>query len=209
MGEIRIVERDYKIFREIERWRVCLGRHIRELAGFGVQRTCDSRLRKLIDAGFITRKKILYGVPSIYSNTSKAKNMAGLPGRSDKIRIEQIGHDIMVLDTAIYIHKATGIPFDAMQTEKQLHMQDGFGVRKHRPDFVFFKGNEKYCVELELSLKAKSRLENNIKDNFMEYDKQIWVVPDRNTKIAQIIKQNIDKYPELIIWELERIKQNG
>jgi DNA-binding Lrp family transcriptional regulator len=62
---LRIMERDKKVMREIDRWRVCLGRHIRELAGFTGERACDRRLRKLIEAGYIERKHILYGVPAI------------------------------------------------------------------------------------------------------------------------------------------------
>lgn len=112
MSEIRLTERDYRIFKEIERWRVVLGRHVKELTGFSGQRACDRRLRKLIDTGFLARKNVLYGVPGIYHNTSKAKNIAGLPGRSDKVRIEQIGHDIMVLDTVIYMNQVKGVPFE-------------------------------------------------------------------------------------------------
>ena len=95
MGEIRLAERDYRIFREIERWRVVLGRHIVVLAEFSGQRACDRRLKRLIEAGFITRKKILYGVPNIYSNTHKTKVLTGLPLRADKIKVEQIGHDLV------------------------------------------------------------------------------------------------------------------
>ena len=136
MSEIRLTERDNKIIKEIERWRICQGRHIKELAGFGNQRTCDKRLQKLIGAEIITRKKILYGVAGIYSNTNKARNIAGIATGESKIKVEQIGHDIAVLDAAIYINKKFGIPFEAMITEKELHSLDGFGVRRHRPDFV-------------------------------------------------------------------------
>ena len=133
---IRIVERDKKIMREIDRWRVCLGRHIRELAGFSGQRACDRRLRKLIEAGYIERKHILYGVPAIYSVTKMGKKLAGIEPSNSKLKIEQIGHDITVLDTAIYLHKGIGILFEDITTEKELHSQDGFGIRKHRPDFI-------------------------------------------------------------------------
>lgn len=57
MESIRIVDRDRLIIREIDRWRVCLGRHIKELAGFTGQRACDRRLRKLINAGYIKKKE--------------------------------------------------------------------------------------------------------------------------------------------------------
>ena len=210
MGEIRIVERDRKIFREVERWRVVLGRHIGALAGFEGQKACDRRLRKLIEAGYLERKKVLYGVPGIYALTYKAKLLVSLPQRQEKIRVEQIVHDIAVLDTAIYFHKTKGIPFEDMATEKQLHQKDGFGTRKHRPDFVIMVNGKSRCVEVELSLKAKSRLEQNILANFMAYDSQIWVAPDRHCKIYQILQDNQQKYANHIhVLELQEVQKKN
>jgi len=70
-SELVVLERDRKIIKEIDRWRVCQGRHIRELTGFSGQRACDRRLRKLVQAGYINKQKILYGVAGIYKVTSK------------------------------------------------------------------------------------------------------------------------------------------
>ena len=208
MGEIRLVERDYQIFKEIDRWRVVLGRQIAKLAGFTGLRACDQRLSKLISAGYIERKKILYGIPSIYSLTNKAKILASLPARSEKIRVEQIPHDIAVLDTAIYFHKVKDVAYGDMITEKQLHSTDGFGVRKHRPDFVITRNEKSICVEVELSLKAKARLEGIIQDNFMQYNHQIWVVPDKACKIYQILKDNQAQYTSIHILELQEVQKN-
>ena len=205
MSEIRIVERDSRIFREVERWRVVLGRHIAVLAGFEGQKACDRRLRKLMEAGYLERKRKLFGVPGIYTITNKAKLLASIPNRQEKQRIEQIPHDIAVLDTALFLHRTKGIPFEAMTTEKQLHQQDGFGMRKHRPDFVITTNGKTSCVEVELSLKAKSRLEQNILANFMAYDFQIWIVPDKHCKIYQILKDNQEKYPNIYILELQEV----
>jgi len=207
MGEIRLMERDYQIFKEIERWRVVLGRQIAELVGFTGLRACDQRLSKLIQAGYLERKKVLYGVPSIYSLTNKAKILASLPMRSEKIRVEQIPHDIAVLDTAIYFHKVKSVPFEDMTTEKQLHSLDGFGVRKHRPDFIITRNGKSICIEAELSLKAKARLESIIQDNFMAYDYQIWVVPDKACKIYQILKDNQTQYTNIHILELQEVQK--
>ena len=90
-----------------------------------------------------------------------------------KIRIEQLVHDIAVLDTAIFFNKRYGIDLETVKTEIELHRQDGFGVRKHRPDFVFTKDDKSICVEVELTLKARDRFERNMKDNFLKYDLQI------------------------------------
>ena len=200
------MERDKKIMREIDRWRVCQGRHIRELVGFEGQRACDRRLRKLTVAGYIKREKILYGVAGIYSNTIRANKIKNLPGVNRKIRVEQIIHDVAVVDTAIFFHKEHGIRYEDIKTEIELHRQDGFGVRKHRPDFTFRDDDKVVCVEVELVLKAKDRFEKNIKDNFLNYDRQIWIVPDLDGKIANILEDSKTAYPNIEILELGEIQ---
>jgi len=204
----RLLDRDRKIIKEIDRWRVCQGRHIRELVGFSGQRACDRRLRKLVQAGYLERKKILYGVAGIYRITAMgAKLENGISDRNSKIRIEQIGHDIAVLDTAIYFHKVHEIAYCNITTEVGLHRKDGFGIRKHRPDFIFKNEGKTTCVEVELALKAKDRFVNIMKDNFMQYDKQIWVVPDKESKIAKTLENNKKYYTNIEIIELNQIQE--
>jgi len=207
MTEIVLLDRDKKIIREIDRWRVVQGRHIKELAGFSGQRSCDRRLRKLVDGGYIKREKILYGVAGIYKNTAKAVKLEGLPNINRKIRIEQIKHDITVLDTVIYFNKNRGIEYENIKSEIELHRQDGFGIRKHRPDFVIIKDDKELCVEVELALKSKERFESIMKDNFLKYEKQIWIVPNLDTKIAKTLENRRPVYNNIEILELSKIKE--
>jgi hypothetical protein len=86
--------------------------------------------------------RLFLSIPS--SNSRKVKRLkgkllAGLPERPESTRVEQIPHDIAVIETAIYLSKTKGIAFKDITTEKQLHQQDGFGVRRHRPDFIYTK----------------------------------------------------------------------
>ncbi len=203
---MRLTDRDYRIMKEIDRWRVCTGRHIKFLSGFSGQRSADRRLKLLIESNYIYRKKYLYGVPSIYFVTSKGKSLINAPKRMDNVKIEKIVHDITVLDTAIYFIHKENLLLNDITTEKQLHQSDGFGVCKHRPDFIFTKNDETNCVEVELSLKAKSRLENIIKDNFMEYDSQFWIIPDTQPKVKQILTDNLIIYTNTEIINLEEVK---
>ena len=85
---MELIERDYRVFREIERWRFCLGRHIQFLAGFSSQRTCDRRLRTLLINGFIEKKIIIYGVPSVYQLTRKSKTLIFANKRHERIRFQ-------------------------------------------------------------------------------------------------------------------------
>ena len=203
---MELVERDFGIFRECERWKFCLSRHIKALAGFSGQRACDRRLRVLIDTGYIQREKIMYGVPGIYKLTHKAKALIGASKRHDKIRVDYTGHDIAVLDTAIYFHKTMGIAFDGITTEKQLHSRDGFSVRKHQPDFTFTHDGKLYCVEVELTMKSLDRLNRNLKANFIAYDVQIWAVSYTNTKLLQILQNKKTQYSNIKILDIRKVR---
>jgi len=62
-------------------------------------------------------------MPSIYLLTRKSKKLIFANQRQDKIRLDQIMHDVTVLDVAICIMKSLGIKAEDMKTEKQLHQQ--------------------------------------------------------------------------------------
>lgn len=205
MEQVKVVERDKLILREVERWRVCGSRHIRFLAGFSGQRATDRRLKILIEAEYLERRKYLYGIPSIYFVTSKGKKLIQSNARLEKVKIEQIVHDMTVLDSAIYFMQKENLSLQDITTEKQLHQSDGFGIRKHRPDFIFTKNDETTCVEVEMTQKSKTRLFNIIKDNFMDYDNQIWIVPDSQTVIYQTLKENQKFYTNIHIMSLKEI----
>jgi len=95
-----------------------------------------------------------------------------------------------------------------MQTEIELHRQDGFSKRKHRPDFIFTKGEKTVCVEVELTLKSTDRFEKNIRDNFLKYDSQVWIVPSLNTRIADILSKNISQYQNIKILQISEVREN-
>ena len=196
-------ERDFKVFREVERWRFCLGRHIQHLAGFPSGRTCDRRLRLLISEGYLTRHMVLYGVPNVYQLTRKSKKLIFANQREDKIRLEQIIHDVTVLDIAICFMKSLELSSTDIKTEKQLHQENGFGTREHHPDFIFTKENKTYCVEVELSLKSKARLEKNIKSNFIKYDIQICVIDENKLKLFHILESYKISYPNIEITNIK------
>ena len=203
---MRLVDRDYQILREIDRWRFCLSRHVKFLAGFGSQSACDRRLKLLREAGLLDRKRIIYGVPSEYYLTYKGKALLGLPHRLDKIKLEQITHDIAVLDTEVYLILKGECVLSDILTEKQLHGLDGFARRRHRPDMVYRTAGKTFCVEVELSPKSRDRFEQNLRSNFQDYDFQRWVVPNTQVKITEMLRQNMTSYPNIITISLEEVE---
>ena len=177
-----------------------------DLCDFTGARATDRRLKILMEAGYIERSKILYGIPSIYKLTHKGKILIGVNKRIEKSYIEKIPHDISVLDTVCFFIRKYGLQSSDVISEKELHCADGFGIRKHKPDFIFEKGNKKYCVEVELTLKSKDRLTYNIKDNYINYDEQIWVVPKEQRQIFKLLRGFQNSYDNIEILFSEVIK---
>ena len=50
-------------------------------------------------------------------------------------------------------------------------------------------------------------MENNIKNNFLDYDKQIWMVPSLESKIARVLKQSKTAYPNIVLLELDEVQE--
>jgi len=153
-----------------------LGRQIKVLCGFTASYPCDRRLRQLIEAGYLSRKKYVYGIPGFYMVTRKAESVVPIRYYEHKIRLDNILHDIAVIDTAIYLMKIWDIGLGDIVTEKELHSKDGYGRRSHQPDFVVKLAGKEIAIEVELTTKSRERFMKNIEDNFMRFETQFWVV---------------------------------
>lgn len=199
------MDRDLKILHEITRWRFLLSRQIRILCGFTSQRACDRRLAKLIEAGYITRKHYIYGVPRLYTVTPKSVKIFALDYFTPHIRIEQIPHDVATVDTGIHLIFHEGIDSASIITERELKHEAGFGsTNKHFPDLVYTKDNKTVCVEIELSAKKLTTLERNMKNNYKAFDFQLWFVPNDRPKVVANVKSIGKKYG-VEITPLERV----
>jgi len=201
---LELQERDYEILRLVHRFRFCLGRHVQVLCGFSGARATDRRLKLLFEAGYLDRKKYLYGIPYMYTLSHKGRILLGVNKRQDRIRIDRINHDINVIEAIIYYVAKHGVSFADIESEKELHIKDGFGLRKHQPDFVV---NGAVAVEIELSPKPKNRMEENIRENYLKYDKQIWITND--SKVKSLLRVFCDEYSNIEVWQLEEVLAYG
>ena len=202
-----ITDRDMEILRLIYRFKFCLGRHIKTLGAFSGTRATDRRLKALVEAGYLNRKKYLYGVPYLYTVAHKGRVLIGANKRENKIRLEQITHDITVLDSLIFFKEKYSLTLSDIESERELHIKEGFGMRKHQPDFVFSYSEKKYAVEVELTPKAKARLEKNVQDNYLAYDNQIWITDD--TKVLAMLQNLAGSYSNIEIIGLGEITCQG
>jgi len=195
-----LMDRDLEILKLVYKFRFCLGRHIKVLVNFHGARACDRRLKVLLGAGYLSRKKYLYGIPYLYTLTHKGRIIIGANKRENKIKLEQITHDIFVIDALIFFRDRYRLNLSDIHSEKDLHIKDGFGARKHHPDFVFTYLDKTYAVEVELTPKTKSNLEKNIRDNYLTYDCQIWITDDN--KVHTLIQNFTNEYSNIKIINL-------
>ena len=200
---IRLEARDYLILKAVYRFRFCLGRHIRVFADYGSLRATDRRLKILVEAGFLERKKYIFGIPYLYTVSHKGRMLLGVNKRADQIRIDRIAHDIYVLDAVIYYMAKYNVSLEIIESEKELHIKDGFGIRKHYPDFVVKVNDKSYAIEIELNPKAKDRVANNVRDNYLNYDYQIWIT--EGNKVFSLIQGFTNEYSNIEIMRLEEV----
>jgi len=150
----------------------------------------------------LERKKYLYGVPYLYTLSHKGRMLIGVNKRADMLRLERIMHDVYVLDTVIFFIGKANVSLSNITSEKELHSADGFGHRRHYPDFVV---NGKIAVEIEIALKSKERLRKNIEANYLDYDLQYWILGE-NPKLEKLIKEFQNEYSNLKAIRLEEVK---
>jgi hypothetical protein len=203
-----LTERDEGIIREVARWRGCLGRQIKEIGNFNGTRATDRRLKKLVDEGLLTRKKYVYGLSGIYQATKKAQKLFGLDTYLGTVRLDQAVHDMAVVDVFLYLKKKLLLPAEAFTSEKEIRHEQGFTTRSHAPDFLYEQARQVFCVEVELSQKAKERLENNVADNYIKYAGQKWFVPKTNKRVIAWLKEFSGTYPNIEIIDMGVI-ENG
>jgi len=204
---LELQERDYEILKLVHRFRFCLGRHIQVLCDFSGARASDRRLKLLLEAGYLARRKYLYGVPYMYTLSHKGRILLGVNKREDRIRVDRITHDIYIIEAIIYYALRYGVPISSIESEKELHIKDGFGLRKHQPDFVVNSAGGRVAVEVELNPKPKDRMEENIRENYMKYDRQVWIT--NNSKVKSLLKEFTGEYSNIEVMPLEDVLAHG
>lgn len=145
-------------------------------------------------------------MPCIYALltlTHKGRLLIGANKREHKIRLEQITHDITVLDAVIFFREKYKLKLSDTESERKLHIKDDFGQRKHQPDFIFTHERKSYAVEVELTPKSKANFEKNVQNNYLAYDTQIWLTDDK--KVLAMLQNLLFSYSNIEIISLEEI----
>ena len=142
-------------------------------------------------------------MPYLYTLTHKGRILLGANKREDKIRIDRIAHDSYVLDAVVFYVKKHGLSLADIESEKELHIKDGFGARKHHPDFIVKTGGTRCAVEVELNPKTKIKMEQNVRDNYLTFDRQIWIT-DEN-RVISLLDNLAGAYSNIDVVRLEEV----
>lgn len=178
-------------------------------------RALQRRLKKLYNENVIDRnrnivyKEYVYNLDDFgYQYFNEAvKRYVKFDGRNLK-------HELLVVDTLIYLCKFRDYKFESYMTEEDLMNDDieiieeesifdnsidkiGQIKKYHLGDIVF---DNQIVIEVELSRKRKSKLFENLQQNQKNYQKQIWVIYEDDKYIENVIKQ-FDNEIEIIYVE--------
>jgi len=157
-----LTERDKEILRFISRFGYLCARHI--IAVFPLsERVAYRRLQRLVQDGYLHRKRILADLPRVYSLTQRGVDASGIDfGRVRNVRLQTLEHDLTVADVGVALLRL--YPGSSWVTERELRREAGqgfgsVGAREHVPDGVLLVDGSKIAVEVETSRKPRRRTE--------------------------------------------------
>ena len=163
---MRFVERDGEILRWMNGFGFANADQIMRFMGVK-KSSCYARLKKLIEGGYLEHEYVLHGLSGIYKLTQKGTIASGdhLRG-SGEIRLGTFKHDLALVDLALDLTDKTGGSFIPQRRIRHDEGLSGVGQTGHVADgYLYLPEQEKpIAVELELTVKARSRLNAIIQD---------------------------------------------
>ena len=191
---VRINDRDLKIFDFLAMFGYATIEQLLKYTGGGNLRWLTTRLRNLVNEGYLVQHRILHAKPGVYTITKKA-NRTSL-GEIKNIDISDYHHDLLVIDVFLQLqHK-----FANYITERMIRTDRGVGAGKYGriPDLAAYTTDGKsIALELDRTAKSLQRLEK-IVDSYVadaRYD-EVWFIC-----ATGFIRNNIEK----LAWS-EKIK---
>jgi len=141
--------------------------------------TARHRLRLLVKAGYLRRKRFEHLGPLLHWLTREGGQVAGetLPVPKAINRVTFL-HDTMLVDLAETLIAKTGGEFVPERRLRAELKAEGQRVLTHLPDGLLYLNNKKpIAIELELSLKAADRLRDIVTDDAVDKRfHEVWYV---------------------------------
>ena len=155
---MRLTDRDRWFLEWLNGHGFCVSQHLDEL--FDCSRKVGSRrLKKLEDEGFIKRFRYSLNEQHIIQPTALAVTVIGDDlNEPSKPAAGTFQHDRLLIDIDIALYHQVG---QTIKTERRIKSQkamSAIGSTGHVPDGIIELDGRKTAIELELSVKGKSRL---------------------------------------------------
>lgn len=165
-----------------------------------------SRVKKLINAGFLNRQRILHNSKRIHTISKQGKQAIGdeLPIQK-KLNLGSYIHDVKLIDLSLDLIDAHGGSFMPERRIRQLKGLSGVGSVGHIPDGILeLETENKIAIELELTVKSKERLSKIMNEYAANLEfKEIWYFVEED-----MVKSAISKAAEKAgVYNLQ-IKEN-
>lgn len=179
---MRLVERDFRLFRWVNSHGYVTSFQI--IRYLDVAKTTGyRRIKKLVDHGFLTRENILYGMGAVHRISKEAKDVSGDEiALLSKISLGGFTHNLKLVDVSLDLleeHENS-----TFKTEREIRFLSGIGLSDHGhiPDGELVLSNGKrIAIELEMSVKASSRLDKIMKfySKNLDYDEVHYFATDQ------------------------------
>lgn len=160
---VRVTEREIQILRFINEFGFC---HIQQIMKYADMRQarCYAIMKVLTRLGLVQHKRYIHGEFGIYYVTQKGAGMTELLPLH-KISLGIYEHQLRIVD--VYLKLRAQLPDVKWLSERRLqadHYTEGLGRRGHLPDGILvFPDGKQIAIEIEISMKAKQRLERILK----------------------------------------------
>lgn len=198
---MRLTKRDKEIFLLLDKFRMLNIKQISSFMEFGTTSTCQIRLRKLYDNGYINRyRKDIY-TPLVYYLKQKGMNIIHEPEKKlikdnttqiiqknpATFVIAKINHELLIADIVYKIlcdNRDLSLD-DIILDREQMQIQYKKKIKTHIPDIYIKK--YRFICELEINQKKPVDLLKNIRNNRNNY--QLWIVPKNKRKLRERITE--------------------
>jgi hypothetical protein len=183
-------ERDAQILRWVNGFGFASADQIRQFMKVG-NTVAYVRIKKLVDAGYLSRERVLHGQARVHKVTKKGVLVSDdgiLPLKY--INLGTFRHDFKLVDLALMLEQKTGGVFTPDRRIRHDEGLSGVGQLGHIPDGYLHIGDDKpIAIELELSVKSRIRIQNIIDDYGGNLNvKEVWYYTDQMNVVRAIEK---------------------
>lgn len=180
--EYELTDREYFVLIIIDALRICTAEVIAWLAGYTDYSYCRKSLMRLYNNGYVSIVKGNNGKNCYFLRSKGLKCIGKYNSRVYEVS-SMTNHCLEVGIVCAWLRATRKLHFSDMMLDMQLRESQSVG--EHRPDIVV----DNLALEIELNHKRKETLTRNVLSNELNYDGQVWLVPQRKANIRRSIAE--------------------